>query len=190
MSPRKDLVVVSGNPTSVINWKYRYFFPRGFIELDNGDPSEFFLPQTWGASGNFLFFMLINLIVSSNLNVLLSFAKRLVNNPFKFVSFFDKVDKPFEVDYTVRTCAELVTTSNFKASSLWKFVCNLSKGILNPLPLNFNCVGITKCFLHNLYGPRHLILGLECTHSKALFAYEMPSKVTVLTGVSSGCTKV
>ena len=42
--PRKDLVVIFGNPTSIKEWKDQYFFTRGFIELDNGEPSEFFIP--------------------------------------------------------------------------------------------------------------------------------------------------
>ena len=39
MSPRKDLVVIFENLTSVKDWKDWYFFARGFIDLDNGDPS-------------------------------------------------------------------------------------------------------------------------------------------------------
>ena len=54
------------------------FLARGFIELDNGDPSEFFLPQIWGASGNSFFFKFIILIVFSNLSILLYFFIRKV----------------------------------------------------------------------------------------------------------------
>ena len=55
LSPRKDLVVISKNPTSVKEWKDQYFFAKGFTELDNGEPSEFFIPRTWGAPGNSLY---------------------------------------------------------------------------------------------------------------------------------------
>ena len=44
--PSNDLVVIYGNPTNVKDWKDQYFFARGFIELDNGDHSKRFLPQT------------------------------------------------------------------------------------------------------------------------------------------------
>ena len=57
LSPRKDLVVIFRNLTSVKEWKERYVFARGFTELDNGDPSEFFIPQTWGAPSNSLSFI-------------------------------------------------------------------------------------------------------------------------------------
>ena len=62
LSPRKDLVVISRNPTSVKDWKDRYFFAK-----------DFFLPRTQGTLGNSLSFEFIFLIVSSNLNILLCF---------------------------------------------------------------------------------------------------------------------
>ena len=54
LSPRKDLVVISRNPTSVKEWKDRYFFTKDFTELDSGEPSEFFIPQSLGAPSNHL----------------------------------------------------------------------------------------------------------------------------------------
>ena len=150
--------------------------------MDNVDPSEFFLTQTWGGPDNFLSFEFISLIVSSNINVLLSFfSERSVNNPFKFISFFGKVDKLLEVDYKVQTCTELVPTKKLAASSLWKFVYHFPKGISKPLPLDFTWISVVKCCLHNLYGSRQLIPRLELTKSQALFVDGMPSKATVST---------
>ena len=52
LSPRKDPVVIFRNPISVKEWKDRYFFARGFTELNNGEPLEFFIPQTYGSLSN------------------------------------------------------------------------------------------------------------------------------------------
>ena len=57
LSPRKDLVIISRFLTSIKECKDRYFFSRGFTELDNGKPSEFFIPRTWGAPSYSLSFV-------------------------------------------------------------------------------------------------------------------------------------
>lgn len=58
MSPRKYLVAIYGNPTSIKEWKDQYFFARGFTKLDNGELLEFFIPRCQGAPGNSLSFVI------------------------------------------------------------------------------------------------------------------------------------
>ena len=104
-----------------------------------------------------------------------------MNTPSKFYSFFNKVDKLLQVDCHSRTCAVLVTSEKLASSSLWKFAYHLLKGILKPLPSNFTWVSVIKCCLHNIFGPRRLIPGLELTNFEALFVDSMPSNVTIPT---------
>ena len=40
-------------------------------------------------------------------------------------------------------------------------------------------VSIVKCYLHNLFDPRRLIVGLELTNSEALFVDNMPLRVSI-----------
>ena len=95
LSPRKDLVVILGNPTSVKEWKDRYFFARCFIELYNGDLLEFVLTRTWGVLGNSLFFMLLTPIILSNLNVLLCFFKKVHEQPFHVCQLLHQSQQAF-----------------------------------------------------------------------------------------------
>ena len=100
-----------------------------------------------------------------------------MNTPFKFVSFFNEVDKLLEVDCLFWTCAVLVTPEKLASSSHWKFVYHLPEGILKPLPSNFSWISVIKYSLDNIFGPRHLIP----RNSEALFVDSMPPKVTIPT---------
>ena len=104
-----------------------------------------------------------------------------MNTPFKFSSFFDKVDKHLEIDCHSGTCAVLVTPKKLASSSLWKFACHLPTGISKPLPSEFTWVSVIKYCLHNIFGPRRLIPGLKLTNYGALFVDSMPLKVTIPT---------
>ena len=126
-----------------------------------------------------LFTMLFIQIVSTNFNIV--FRKNYKKNTFQFVSFFDRVDNLLEIDCEAETCAELITTEALVKSSLQKYVYNLPEGIPELLPLDFNQISMIKCYLHNLYRSRCLISRLELTNSEALFAEDMPLKVTLLT---------
>ena len=104
-----------------------------------------------------------------------------MNVPFKFASFFNKVDKFLKVDCHLRTYAMLVTPEKLTSSSFWKFVHHLPEGIPKPLSPDFTLVSVIKCCLHNIFGLRHLIPKLELTNYEALLANSMPPKMMIPT---------
>ena len=57
----------------------------------------------------------------------------------------------------------------------------MPEGIPKAFPLDFTLVRATQCCLHNIFGPRRLILGLELTNSKDLFVDSVPLKVSIPT---------
>ena len=110
-----------------------------------------------------------------------AYCRKVVDTPFKSVSFFDKVDKLLEVYCHFWTCTMLVTPKKLTSSSLWKFIYHVPEGIPKPLPTDFSWVSVIKCCLHNIFGLRHLIPKLELTNYEALLANSMPPKMMIPT---------